>query len=108
MRSWAVLGIFPCTARISGVVPSGSGSLGSTPRAKKFSMAVELSTMTASARVAGWYWPGPATGGGGAVPQPNRAAHALKAQPDSLDDGRTRILPRLATGRQPYLSASMI
>src|SRR5690242_16165182 len=93
MRSWAMSGIWPCTARISGVVPSYSGSLGSTPSAKKFSMAVALRTATASARLAGWYWPGPATGGGGAVPQADRAAHALKAQPESLD-GHTRILPR--------------
>src|SRR5688572_12586152 len=108
MSCWAVFGIWPCTARISGVVPSGSGSLGSTPRAKKFSIAVRLRTATASARVAGWYWPGPATGGGGAVPQPNRAAHAHKAQPDSLDDRHTRILPRLATGRQPYVCPHII
>src|SRR6185503_13235761 len=95
MSSLAVFGICPCTARINGVVPSGSGSLGSTPSARKFSIAVPLRTATASARLAGWYWPpGPATGGGGAVPQPKRAAHALKAQPESLDDGHTRILPR--------------
>jgi len=36
------------------------------------------------------------------------AAHAIKAQPDSLDDGHTRILPRLATGRQPYVCSYMI